>query len=538
MIHYIWKQLLSSRAKIWLFLHMFLIAAGAFLGMYPIVLIRKVVDMAVAGMHENVGEIIKSGVFYLIVQTAQAGANAASQYIAKSLQAEITYSMQQEVFGHVCYVNLRGIRSGYSGKLSSILIQDTEFISENLVFSCTELVSAVLTFAFGFYFIAQINLYFVFLVLPLGLISSISIRAVSRKSFENLNEYREIYTKLWKSFHEGILGFFSLRLHDSMTPYFDKVTAQGKVMKQKMCTQGRLESLAYFVSNALFMITIGLIMILSSVFVVFGKMTLGGLTAVMMYNHMLSDPLLKIQEISHKLQRLKVSFLRILGILELPTEERKAVSGINEIKLVHAGFEIGGQTILADVNIRIGEGESVMVTGATGSGKTTLINLLAGIYPASSGQVIFKRDGENVDGMPRISYMLQDEYVFDDTLYENVAVGNKNLSMEEFCELLKICELEEVSASHSGSLGEDGSRLSGGERKRLLIARALADKSADLYIFDEMSASLDQDTFLRIWKRVDKFLEKKSRIYIEHNPVIEKEVKMRLNIRDHAVHVK
>ena len=91
MIHYIWKQLLSSRAKIWLFLHMFLIAAGAFLGMYPIVLIRKVVDMAVAGMHENVGEIIKSGVFYLVVQTAQAGANAASQYMAKSLQVQSLY---------------------------------------------------------------------------------------------------------------------------------------------------------------------------------------------------------------------------------------------------------------------------------------------------------------------------------------------------------------------------------------------------------------------------------------------------------------
>jgi hypothetical protein len=55
---------------------------------------------------------------------------------------------------------------------------------------------------------------------------------------------------------------------------------------------------------------------------------------------------------------------------------------------------------------------------------------------------------------------------------------------------------------------------------------------------DLRAASLDQDTFLRIWKRVDKFLEKKSRIYIEHNPVIEKEVKMRLDIRDHAVHVK
>ena len=85
-----------------------------------------------------------------------------------------------------------------------------------------------------------------------------------------------------------------------------------------------------------------------------------------------------------------------------------------------------------------------------------------------------------------------------------------------------ICELEDIIRHHKGPIGENGICLSGGERKRVLIARTIADYDSDLFIFDEMSASLDHDTFLRIWNRVDHYLKAKSRVYIEHNRSIQK----------------
>ncbi len=514
------NHIIDTRVKVLFFVQLLCQAACAVISVYPVLLIRDLVDLAVCGEFRNINKIISIGCFYLGIQIVHGLLSALTRYLAGWLQANASFTIEKYVFRHISKVSLESIKFSDSVRLSNILAQDSQFISENMVASFGELTKAVLSFLFGFYFVSSINPFLALIVLPLGLISSLVIKKISDTSYRNLLEQRENSTRLWKKFYEGIMGFLPLRFHDTMEQYSEKIEIQGKLLEKTTVKQGYLESLSSFATSTLFMVTIGLIMITAAIFVVRGSLTLGGLTAVMMYNHMLSDPLIKLQEINHRIQRLKVSLSRVHDMLNLPVETLQEKGGIDEIQLAGAAWEADGHPILDHVDLHLFRGQSLMIAGASGTGKTTMANLLAGIYRCTNGEVRFGENRRWSSKKPKVSYMLQDEYLFDDTILRNIMIGNPNLSEETLRTILSVCELEEVAARHGGAVGDNGSRLSGGERKRVLIARTIADYDSDLFIFDEMSASLDQDTFVRIWNRVDGYLGEKIRVYIEHNQSI------------------
>lgn len=455
MIKYVWKNLFDFRIKAIFVFQFLLLSLCSLISVYPVILIKKVVDLAVYGKTENINIILSVGIFYLSVQVARAILVAMSKYLSKYMQVKLSFNLQKNILEHIGKVKLENIKFSDSSQMSNTLLQDTQYISENIVEPFTEFISAVFTFGFGFYFISTINFYLALLVLPLGLISSITIKMVSKKSNKNISTQRETTALLWKSFSEGILGFIPLRFHGFINEYFKKVNSQGELLKNTSINQGKIESLSYFATSSLFMVTIGTIMIDSSVFVVQGSMTLGGLTAIMMYSHMLSDPLIQLQEINHKIQRLKVSLYRVLKIMDLPFEdEPQACENINEIELVNAEYVIDDHKILDNINLHINKGSSLIISGATGSGKTTLVNLMTGIYEGKPEMVIYKNDGKTINGKPNISYMLQDEYIFDDTIINNILIGNRNLTQVELDKIIEVCELGNIVGNHIGAIGD------------------------------------------------------------------------------------
>lgn len=515
------KRLLGKKDWMQVILLVISIAIQAVLGVCPIIFIQKIVDAAVLGSGDPgaIRPILLFGAIYLILQIGHAAFASAALFQQKRLQASLACRAQVQLFRQLNATRIECIKNRSYVEFSSALLRDTEYISENIVEPYARLLTSILSFGFGFYYMASINLWLTLIILPLGLISALIIQSVKEKSLDNLTVSRNMATTLWETVTEGIQGFIPIVLHRYSKRYIEKVERDSGALREVQIRQGRLESGAEFFDSACFMTTIGLMMIFSAIFVTKGWVSVGSLTAILMYNGMLTDPLLNLLRINQQLARLNVSVKRIMDIYELPKEDQAVPNiHVDEICLENVSYGFGENVILQGTTMSLKGPLSVGVFGKTGAGKSTLVNLISGIYRPGAGRIAYLSSGSPVEGKPYLSYMVQDEYIFNDTVRNNIKLGNQGLSEEELEEIIRLCDLEDVMDSHGDErLGINGSTLSGGERKRVLIARTIANTEADIYIFDELSASLDSRTFMRIFQGVEEKLADKIRIYIEHN---------------------
>lgn len=503
------------------------IVSSSIAGVYPVKLIQQIVDYATEFQNDTLYLILRTGFLYLMIQVCGAGLNAGVIALTNDIQAEIAFYSQIQLYNSMIQAPISVIKKKDWIDFNGTLTKDTENISQNILQPYVSAVSSTCSFLFGLYYMLSINVILTVIILPLGVISSLIIRRVNLKSEKNWNEQRDLLKDLWKVFHEGIYGILPIKLHYYADRYLEKIYANGKKLRRVQEKQGRLEGVAFFFTKALFMSTIGIILVLASILVTKNLITVGGLTAILMYNHMLTDPLLELLKINQSIIKVNVSVKRVRGIMDLPKEETNVpYEHVDEIQVQNLSKTIAEteNEVFRDISFQILPNSSFGIFGETGVGKSTLVNVISGIDQPDSGKVYYLNHGQLVQGKPRISYMVQDEYLFDATIFENIQIANPKITNEEYQKLIKICELEQVCDLHKGAIGENGSKLSGGERKRVLIARTVADFNADIYIFDEMSTSLDLDTFYRIFEKIEEELRLKIRIYIDHNQQIKKKI--------------
>jgi subfamily B ATP-binding cassette protein MsbA len=190
---------------------------------------------------------------------------------------------------------------------------------------------------------------------------------------------------------------------------------------------------------------------------------------------------------------------------------------VTDIKFDRVRFSYTGEEpIIRGVNFTINAGEFVGFVGQSGAGKSTIVSLLARFYEPDDGRIY--ANGEPIDEMDpsewreRIAMVRQDPYVFNDTLWYNLTIGNRDATrseIERVCEIARVTEfLDELPNGYDSQLGDKGVRLSGGQKQRVALARALL-KDADLLILDEATSDLDSN----LEKQVQHAIESMDRDY-------------------------
>ena len=194
-----------------------------------------------------------------------------------------------------------------------------------------------------------------------------------------------------------------------------------------------------------------------------------------------------------------------------------------ELRDIEFCFEDNDIPLLKDISLKINKGERVGITGASGVGKTTLFNIILGLYPPTSGAIYV--DGEKLDQsnmrkwQNSIGYVSQSVFIADSTLAENIALGcdKSNIDLERINQVIELADLTEFVASLpegiDSRIGEQGSKISGGQRQRIGIARALY-KNSDILFFDEATSSLDNKTEKNINKAIHNLSLKSSSLTI------------------------
>ncbi|HVO29041.1 MAG TPA: ABC transporter ATP-binding protein, partial [Candidatus Paceibacterota bacterium] len=235
-----------------------------------------------------------------------------------------------------------------------------------------------------------------------------------------------------------------------------------------------------------------------------GQISLGQFLTLWFYSFYIFNPLGDIGTVAAQYQEAKGSLEKLGEILAIPPEEKPAhpvaVGQLRTIQFDQVGFQYqsAGAPALAGISLEIKSGETVAFAGYSGSGKTTMIKLLVGLYRPTAGKVLLNGvDGAEIDFdalRRRIGYVSQDTQLFSGTLRENLLFVNPDATDDDCREALRAAAVEGIASRGLDTrIGEGGLKLSGGERQRLAIARALL-RDPDLIIFDEATSSLDSIT--------------------------------------------
>lgn len=277
-------------------------------------------------------------------------------------------------------------------------------------------------------------------------------------------------------------------------------------------------------------IGLSLIAMFGSVLLMNGSIGLGAISSFILYSRKFSGPISEIANIMTELYSALAAAERVFGLLNEEEEEAdrensctlEDVKGIVEFQGVEFGYE-KGKTILHHLNVKADAGKMVAIVGPTGAGKTTIINLLMRFYDVDAGRILVD-DGEIKDytrSSLRKAYamVLQDTWIFEGTIFENIAYGNEEATMEQIVAASKAAHMHSfisrLPMGYQTIISEDGGNISKGQKQLLTIARAML-YDARMLILDEATSNVDTSTERKIQKAMRELMKNKTCFVIAH----------------------
>jgi ATP-binding cassette, subfamily B, bacterial len=259
-------------------------------------------------------------------------------------------------------------------------------------------------------------------------------------------------------------------------------------------------------------------------------LTVGTITVFLSYISMMYKPMQDISKIMDSYSKADIGYERIKEVIEVEDEMRDAPDARNaprlrgDIDFEDVNFCYNSdQPILSDINLHVKAGTTVAIVGPTGSGKTTLVNLIPRFYDVTNGVV--KVDGFDVRKLKQrslreqISLVLQDTVLFSGTIWENIAYGRPEAGYAEIVRAAEAANaaefIEKLPQKYNTIVGERGLTLSGGQRQRIAIARAIV-RNSPILILDEPSSGLDAASEQLVFDALDRLMENKTSIVIAH----------------------
>lgn len=443
----------------------------------------------------------------------------------------IASNLRRDLFFHIQRLRLSFFDNARIGKLMSRITNDTAVIQQFFTSGSHTLVVAVLTFTgvttLSFYMNWKLAL-FAMVPMPILLILILRYGRTARKIYRVI---RRQWGNLSARISDGLGGIKEVKsfareeYEDGRFSYEDN----------RVYTLGiRVADLnALYEPIIMFLSSLGTILVvgLGSWLCFTGEMQPGDLVAFLLYLGLLYQPLHQVNQLVHMWEHARAASEHISRIIKVPRERyepssapepQQPLKGLVEFRNVSFSYKNGGIT-LKNLNFSVEAGERIAIVGLTGSGKTTLVNLISRFYEADEGAVLI--DGRNVREY-RLKYLrenigivLQDPFLFTGTIKENMLYGKPNASSKELEEAAKAANIYEFIQSqrhgYSTQVGERGVKISGGEKQRLAIARVLL-KNPPILILDEATSSLDSHTEKLVQEALEKLMEGRTTFVIAH----------------------
>ena len=309
---------LSLLKKKFILMRMVILAFLASLfAMSPILVMERIVDTASSFNMDRLPIILILSFLYLIMQIIGNGLFAFCSYQAKKESREIGANLQLQVYKKLTVVDISEIDKISTIEFANIAVEDSTIIAENYLVPINNLFISIFTFSMALIYMLRINWMLTLILFPLCLLTALVSKKLQSKMEVYVSNKRENSKILFNNFSQIIFGIKSIRSFKKETYFSNVIEDSSNKLKSSDIKQAQLESLSEGVLSCLFMTTIGLILLVTSIFLIKGMITFGIMVAILMYNNMLVDPLLQLVNIQAQIIKVKESMSRIDALFKL-----------------------------------------------------------------------------------------------------------------------------------------------------------------------------------------------------------------------------
>ena len=448
--------------------------------------------------------------------------------LSANLSQRIVRKMRHDLFAKIDNLSISYLDTHSGGDIMSRMTNDVENISQTISQSIGSLFSGVLTIvgtvAIMFWYCWQLTLITFFTVLMTVVVTKF-LSKVMRRTYKHRSI---VQGKLNGHSEEMITGYRSIvaynKKEDVIQEFNDLSDELCNVSIRAEILGGSMGPIMNCISNVGFVI----VSAFGGFFAYHGLISIGTISAFILYAKQFSRPINEIAQLYGNVQTALAGAERVFEIMDLPNENNVGDVPMDQVEgnitFEHVDFSyVPGKQVLHDFNLEIRPGQKVALVGATGSGKTTIVNLLMRFYEPDSGSI--KIDGVDIfdykrdDLRDHTAIVLQDTVLFSDTIAGNIKYSNQEASDEEMYEAARISNCESfISRQPDGYdtyLKLAGANLSAGQKQLLTIARAvLSDPS--ILILDEATSSVDTRTEKKIQDAMAQLMKNRTSVIIAH----------------------
>ena len=451
-------------------------------------------------------------------------------WIMTGITQKLCYRLRKEISEKINRMPMKYFESRTYGEVLSRITNDVDTLGMGLNQSITTIITAVATMLGVLVMMLSISplmTLIAVIILPVsaGLISFVVKK--SQKYFKTQQEYLGHINGQIEETYGGHTVVKSFSKEASMVKQFDETnTVLYKSAWKSQFLSGMMQPIMNFVGNlgyACVALTGGLLAIQ-------GAITIGDIQAFIQYVKNFTQPITQIAQVINQVQSMAAASERVFEFLEEEEEDQFAqnpvrldkIEGCVDFENVHFGYK-EDQTIINDFTVHVKPGQKVAIVGPTGAGKTTIVKLLMRFYDVGSGAILV--DGHNIKDFNRrelrdaFGMVLQDTWLYKDTIMENIRYGRLDATDEEVIAAAKAAHahhfIETLPGGYQMELNEDASNVSQGQKQLLTIARAiLADNP--ILILDEATSSVDTRTEIQIQNAMDNLMKGRTSFVIAH----------------------
>ena len=495
----------------------------------------KLAGQAISAVDKGKGKVDFSTVAYytrlmLIIYVASAICSFILSVLMMKVGRAVGKKLRREVFDKLMRTPVSYFDTHQTGDIISRVSYDIDVISNSLSTDVVQILASIITVVGAFIMMLTVCPPLVLAVLVTIPLSVFYTRYITRKARPLLSKRSAMYGEMNGFSEEMFSGQKTIQAyaHEDLTiSDFDGINEQTcEAFYNADYIASKIGPSISFINN----LSLALTAMFGSLFYMNGVINRGQISSFVLYTRKFSGPINEVANIANELLSALAAAERVFNLLNEKDEvadlkDAEALTEVRgEVELEDINFSYRPEKpILRDVNLRAEAGKMIAIVGPTGSGKTTIINLLMRFYEPVSGQIY-------VDDVPHEHYtmeslrrayalVLQDTWVFHGTIYDNIAYGRIGATREEVVEAAKAAHIHHyimcLPQGYDTVITEDGGNISKGQKQLLTIARAML-YDAKMLILDEATSSVDTRTELLIQRAMDQLTKNRTSFVIAH----------------------